>query len=182
MQDVPALEQLESRVWTELVRAVVDRHHEWRTPVLASVDAGGFPQARTVVLRRADPLARVLEVFTDRRTPKVAQLRTVPQAVVVFWSSRLHWQLRVQARAEVLVEGPAVDEAWARLAQGASAADYLAPRTPGTPLAAEAAVDDGGHRLAVLRFDVLSLDWLALRRDGHWRARMDAGGAVWVEP
>lgn len=182
MHDVPALEQLECRVWTELVRAVVDRHHEWRTPVLASVDAGGFPQARTVVLRRADPSARVLEVFTDRRTPKVVQLQTVPQAVVVFWSSRLHWQLRAQARAEVLVDGPTVDEAWARLAQGASAADYLAPRTPGTPLAVDAGESGGRHHLAVLRFEVLSLDWLALRREGHRRARIDTAGALWLEP
>ena len=182
MSHVPALDQLESRVWTELVRAVVDRHHEWRTPVLASVDADGAPQARTVVLRRADPAARVLEVFTDRRTPKVAQLRTAPRAVVVFWSNRLHWQLRVQARAEVLVDGPAVHQAWARLAQGSSAADYLAPRAPGTPLSVEAGEADDGHHLAVLRFEVVSLDWLALRREGHRRASIDAAGVVWVEP
>lgn len=182
MHDVPALDQLESRVWTELVRAAVDRHHEWRTPVLASVDADGAPQARTVVLRRVDPLPRVLEVFTDRRTPKVAQLQAAAQAVVVFWSNRLHWQLRVQARAEVLVDGPAVAQAWARLAQGPSAADYLAPRAPGTPLSAEAGETDDGHHLAVLRFEVFSLDWLALRREGHRRARIDAAGAIWVEP
>jgi pyridoxamine 5'-phosphate oxidase len=182
MQEVPALDQLESRVWTELVRAVVDRHHEWRTPVLASVDAEGAPQARTVVLRRADASTRVLEVFTDRRTPKVAQLRAEPKAVLVFWSNRLHWKLRVQARAEVLVDGPDVARAWGRLSQGASAADYLAPRAPGTPLSVEPGEASDGHHLAVLRFDVVSLDWLALRREGHRRARIDAAGAVWVEP
>jgi hypothetical protein len=182
MHEVPALEQLESRVWIELVRAAGDRHHEWRTPVLASVDADGAPQARTVVLRRVDPPARVLEVFTDRRTPKAAQLRAAPRAVVVFWSRRLNWQLRVQARVQVLVEGPAVDQAWARLAQGASAADYLAPRAPGTPLSFEAGEADDDHYLAVLQFEVVGLDWLALRREGHRRARIDAAGAVWVEP
>jgi hypothetical protein len=125
--------------------------------------------------------ARVLEVFTDRRTPKVAQLRHEPRVSVVFWSNRLHWQLRVQARAAVLVDGPAVDQAWARLSQGASAADYLAPRAPGTPLSAEPGEVGDGHHLAVLRFEVASLDWLVLRRDGHRRARIDAAGAVWVE-
>lgn len=182
MHNVPALDRLESRVWTELVRAVVDRHHEWRTPVLASVDADGAPQARTVVLRRADASARVLEVFTDRRAPKVAQLRVAPQAVMVFWSTRLHWQLRVQARAQVEVDGPAVDQAWGRLSRGASAADYLAPRAPGTPLGVDPGEAREGHHLAVLRFEVVSLDWLALRREGHRRARIDAAGAVWVEP
>jgi general stress protein 26 len=182
MQEVPALDELETRLWTELVRASADRHHEWRTPVLASVDADGAPQARTVVLRRADVAARVLEVFTDRRTPKVAQLRHEPRVSVVFWSNRLHWQLRVQARAEVLVDGPDVARAWGRLSQGASAADYLAPRVPGTPLSVEPGEAGDGHHLAVLRFDVVSLDWLALRREGHRRARIDAAAAVWVEP
>lgn len=182
MQEVPALDQLETRLWTELVRASADRHHEWRTPVLASLGADGAPQARTVVLRRANATARALEIFTDRRTPKVAQLRHEPRVSLVFWSNRLHWQLRVQARAAVLSDGPAVTQAWARLSQGASAADYLAPRAPGTPLSAEPGEAGDGHHLAVLRFEVASLDWLALRRDGHRRARIDAAGAVWVEP
>ena len=45
------------RIWTELQRATVDRHHEWRTPVLATSGLDGLPQARTVVLRAADATA-----------------------------------------------------------------------------------------------------------------------------
>jgi general stress protein 26 len=182
MQEVPALEQLESRLWTELVRASADRHHEWRTPVLATVDADGSPQARTVVLRRADASARVLEIFTDRRTPKVMQLRHEPRVCVVFWSTRLHWQLRVLATTEVHGDGPLVEQAWSRVGAGPSASDYLAPRAPGTPLAAEEGVAADRHQLAVLRLKVATLDWLALRREGHRRARIDGAGALWIEP
>ena len=48
-------EDLAVRLWRELQRAPHDRHHEWRTPVLATqgIDGRG-PQARTVVLRHAD--------------------------------------------------------------------------------------------------------------------------------
>ena len=45
--------EIRERVWVELERAVHDRHHEWRTPALATVGKDGSPNARTVVLRHA---------------------------------------------------------------------------------------------------------------------------------
>ena len=45
--------EIRERVWVELERAVHDRHHEWRTPALATVGKDGSPNARTVVRRHA---------------------------------------------------------------------------------------------------------------------------------
>jgi len=175
--------ELPARIWQELQRATVDRHHEWRTPVLASVDADGLPQARTVVLRRADADARALTCFTDARSPKCAELQARPQAALVFWSQRLGWQLRVRAQATVHTDGPAVQAAWERVRQSAAASDYLMPRAPGAPLdgpAADAVSDR--HHLAIVQLQVHAIDWLELHRDGHRRGHWDGSSADRAEP
>ena len=188
--DRPAtdLDALHQRVWAELVRACADRHHEWRLPVLASVDGQGLPQARTVVLRQADAAAGELAWNTDRRSPKAAQLRARPDAVLVFWSRRLSWQLRATLRVEVLDTGPRVEAAWQRVAAGRTAHDYLAADPPGTVLAsgnpAPLADPAAAHHLAVLVGRVQALDWLELHREeGPRRARLaPAGAGCWLVP
>jgi pyridoxine/pyridoxamine 5'-phosphate oxidase len=47
-------QDIRQQIWKELGRASVDRHHAWRTPVLATVGCDGSPNARTVVLRKVD--------------------------------------------------------------------------------------------------------------------------------
>ncbi|NDP37939.1 MAG: hypothetical protein GZ093_04215 [Rhodoferax sp.] len=37
--------ELRHQIWRELQLATHDRHHEWRTPVLATLGAHGVPQA-----------------------------------------------------------------------------------------------------------------------------------------
>ena len=66
---------LRKAVASALQRAPLDKHHDWRTPVLATVDGQGRPQARTVVLRHADRATQTLVFFTDARSPKCAELR-----------------------------------------------------------------------------------------------------------
>ena len=106
---------LSGLVWQALQRAPLDKHHEWRTPVLATVDTQGRPQARTVVLRQTDRDHATLTFFTDARSPKCAELRAQPQATLLFWSARLGWQLRAEGEARVMTDGPEVDAAWARV-------------------------------------------------------------------
>lgn len=182
------LEELPARLWAELVRASRDRHHGWRLPVLATVDAQGAPQARTVVLRGADPASGELLCFTDLRSPKVAQLRADGRGVLVFWCARLSWQLRAQVHIEVETDGPRVQAAWSRVAGQPAARDYLSRLPPGTAAPGEAAAARGDaqdpHHLAVLAARVRALDWLELHRHhGPHRAAVDAHGrARWLVP
>ncbi len=184
------LPSLAARIWQELARAPHDRHHEWRTPVLATQGLGGEPQARTVVLREADAASGTLTVFTDSRSPKCAELAAQPAAQLVFWSARLGWQLRVPVRALVLTTGEAVVEAWSRVRQSRAAADYLSAEAPGSPLAVAGAAVAGtvsvvsspasadAHHLAVLQFQSRDLEWLELHRDGHRRALIGRAGDI----
>lgn len=174
--------ELLHRIWTELQRATVDRHHEWRAPVLATTGLDAVPQARTVVLRTADAKALQLAFFTDRRSPKVAELQRVPAAAFVFWSKRLSWQLRVRVTTQVHTDGPLVEAAWARVSQSAAAGDYLASRAPGSNLEPLAEADAGQHHLAVVTAHIEHMDWLELAREGHRRARVTHGAVAWLVP
>ena len=185
--------EIRKRIWQELARAVQDRHHEWRTPVLATVQMGGTPNARMVVLRQVDAdLARLI-IYTDSRSDKVSELANRSEAMLVFWSKRLSWQLRVRISATVHVTGPLVDAAWERVRQTAAAGDYLSAAAPGSTLPAAPAIKDGTqptnssnptsqHHLAIIEAQVQEIDWLELARNGHRRARLRADTWDWLTP
>ena len=178
-------EDLAARLWRELQRAPHDRHHEWRTPVLATqgIDESG-PQARTVVLRHAGIQLWSLRVYTDARSPKCSELVVHPLAQMIFWSKRLNWQLRVSVTATVEFEGEQVNTAWENVSQTRAATDYLSAFPPGQiQSSSKTEVENSRHalrqhHLAILNFKVSSMDWLALGKDGHRRARLTPAGRV----
>jgi len=186
----PPPDKLVVRLWQALARAPHDRHHEWRTPVLATqgIDQTG-PQARTVVLRHADASLWALRVYTDARSPKCSELMAQPLVQLTFWSKRLNWQLRVSALATVEFEGEQVNAAWERVRQSHACADYLGAFPPGHVQSSIQATGGNtdealqGHHLAVLNFKVTSMDWLALSKNGHRRARLTPAGELkWLVP
>lgn len=183
-------DQLAHRLWRELMRAPHDRHHYWRTPTLATQGLGNSgPQARTVVLRHADVQHWSLSVYTDGRSPKCLELVAQPMTQLTFWSKRLNWQLRVSAKAKVEFEGERVDSAWERMKQSRASADYLSALPPGhthyghepSLVGSQEALSE--HHLAVLTFNVTSMDWLELSQNGHRRAKLTPDGSVmWLIP
>lgn len=174
--------EIESAVWKELDRAAGDQHHEWRTPVLATLGADGHANARTVVLRHVQPEGRTLVFFTDSRSPKVDELRSQPRASLVFWSKKLRWQLRLRTTFSVLTAGVEVDVAWERLKQTSAAGDYLSAAAPGAPVERGMTVVGDQPNFAMLQCRVEAIDWLELARGGHRRAWLEAHGNRWVQP
>jgi pyridoxine/pyridoxamine 5'-phosphate oxidase len=178
-------QDIRQQIWKELGRASVDRHHAWRTPVLATVGCDGLPNARTVVLRKVDVNQQTLCVYTDARSAKVIELAKEPKAVFAFWSARLNWQLRVKVAISVTTEGPELQALWQRVQQSASAADYMSPEAPGTERPEAYRIADtrsGGHHFALLSASVLETDWLELGQSGHRRARLSADTWQWLIP
>lgn len=181
-----ALPALHTQIWQELQRACAQRGHGWRTPVLATRDGDGA-DARTVVLREVDAEARQLRLYTDARSPKVAQMAAWPEGSLVAWCPALQWQLRLRVRLHVEADGLAVRSRWAQLHLRPQAQDYLSPLPPGTPLndAPPAAGIAHGH-FALVYAEVQAIDWLGLRREGHRRAQFlpqqGAWHGSWVTP
>ncbi|MCW7541781.1 pyridoxamine 5'-phosphate oxidase family protein [Aquabacterium sp. A7-Y] len=176
------LPQVEAAIWDELARAVGDKAHAWRTPVLATAAPDGA-DARTVVLREAlQPEARLL-VYTDTRAAKVHEIAACPAGMLVFWSSALGWQLRCKVTLSVEDSGLEVSSRWARVKLTPGAQDYVSPLPPGAPLAAVPEVQRASREyFGVIGIRVDSLDWLELRPQGQRRARFDAEGARWLQP
>jgi pyridoxamine 5'-phosphate oxidase len=177
----PTAEAIRERIWQELTRCTVDRHHEWRTPVLATIGLDGTPQARAVVLRQASEATQSLIIFTDRRTPKVAELAAQPAGMLTFWSKRLGWQCRIALKVKVLVDGPEVDAAWERMSRSAAAKDYLAAKAPGSPIISDGSSEETNasltaHHLALLSGQISSIDWLELGQSAHRRIRFMSDG------
>jgi hypothetical protein len=183
-----SLDQIGAAVWSELSAATAGRGHEWREAVLATTD-GALADARTVVLREAEPESRILRFYTDERAAKVHQFARHPVGTIVCWSRALGWQLRCRVSLTVQVSGLAVSSRWARIRLTPAAQDYLSPLPPGTPVGT---VDDPTAPVrstsveraafAVVDAQVLSIDWLELHAAGHRRARFDDAGARWLQP
>ena len=178
-------QEIRQQIWKELGRASVDRHHAWRTPVLATVGCDGSPNARTVVLRKVDTNQQTLYFYTDARSAKVSELTKEPKAVLAFWSGRLNWQLRVKVEISVATDGPELQALWQRVQHSASAADYLATEAPGTERTtgfSTAQNLSGDHHFALLNAQVLQMDWLELGHGAHRRARLSADTWHWLIP
>ena len=187
-------------IWDALHRGATDRRHPFHLPTLATRGASDFPEARIVVLRRAERTTRELVCHTDARSGKVGEITADPRVTWLFYDPEMRHQFRVRAHAEVLVEGPLFEDAWKRSDVSARRC-YLAPRAPSSvsehPTAnlPESHVDRnptleeseaGKANFSVLRSEIISIERLHLASDGHRRVRFDfidgTWQGVWIEP
>ena len=139
------LEGIEAAVWRELGRAVHDKGHAWRTPVLATVDATLAADARTVVLREVDEATRTLRFYTDAQSPKAQQIAAHPIGTLVMWSASLRWQLRCRVRLTIVEDAAR----WEAIEDSPAARDYPS------------------GRFAVVTAAVERIDWMELSAEGH---------------
>ena len=169
---VADLAQLHAQVWTRLTRGVHDRHAPARHPTLATVSPDGKPQVRTVVMRAADPRTGSLEIHTDLRSAKVADLRTMPFAALHVWDASAHLQLRLEASV-IILSGQDVTAIWDRVPD-ASRIAYGSSPASGQPIAQALGYENQANPafFAVLRLTVQSIDALHLGPN-HRRARFD---------
>lgn len=172
------------QVWARLARGVADRKAPARHPVLASMGLRGFAEARTVVLRAARRGEARLELHTDRRSSKVAELAAAPGASLHVWDAAARLQMRLRVRVEVLT-GEAAAAAWEKVPAQARL-QYGGAPPPGEAIAAPSghapAADPAAF--AVLACHVAEIETLHLG-DPHARALFGAGDGWrgrWLAP
>lgn len=180
------------QIWQLLSRGAVDRRSPLHTPTVASITPDGRPDARVMVLRKAEQTPARLRFHTDARSPKCAALDG--QHVTVLGYDAPHAiQLRIHGYGVVQTQGHEADAAWAASSLFARRC-YLAQDPPGTSLAApgsnlppeiegqqptEAQITPARPNFALLIVRVLSIDWLHLANTGHRRARFTRSAADW---
>ncbi len=179
-------QEIRDQIWKELRRATQDRHHEWRTPVFATSGLSSAVNARTVVLRAVDSKANKLQIYTDARSSKASEIVIQQQAIFVFWSSKLNWQLKVQVKATLVTSGPQIQQTWAQVKQTASAKDYLSSFAPGTSVTSDYQTGEqdqsNSSHFALVNAEIVDMDWLELARSGHRRAKISHDSWDWLVP
>jgi pyridoxamine 5'-phosphate oxidase len=179
-----SLPDLYSQVWARLVRGVADRRSPARHPTLTTVSTDGKPKARTVVLRAVDLTAQTLDIHTDLRSGKIADVAATPFAALHIWDAGAHLQVRLEAEV-ALLSGTEIADIWSTLPAHTRATYGIMP-APGQPIA-----DALGYvktpiadHFGVLRLMVETIEVLHLGPD-HRRARFaleDAWAGTWLVP
>lgn len=167
---VPTLDQTWDEVWN-LLQGLLERRGELRQYVtLASCDAEGAPQQRTVALRAVDTETARLTILTDLASHKVGEIRANPQVSVLTWHPEPQIQLRLNGRAEV-DSGAHLRPLWEALPE-ASLLSYSHLPTPGAPIEASdayAQIPDF-ERFARITVTLHQVDHVILAQTGHRRA------------
>jgi pyridoxamine 5'-phosphate oxidase len=195
------LNEVARTCWADLAAATVSRDAPFRTPVLSTAGLDGAPEARTVVLRAADPDRRTLTLFTDSRSAKWVELAADPRAGLVFYDPARQLQLRLAGSAALHRDDETARTHW-RAAAPAVRLPYLCQPGPGAALDTagpgiapsvfagpldEDTLAPGAAVFAVIVVSIHRLQWLSLRRGGNVAARFDwdERGAVtagWIVP
>lgn len=153
------------------------------------------PQLRTVVLRKVDEASRRVTFHTDIRSAKALEIQADPRIGILAYDPRPAVQIRMNGTATVAHEGPDVDEAW-EATRLLGRRCYLMSGAPGTPaqdsregfteeqLTREPTLEEslpGRENFAIVTCVVDSMEWMALRFDGHLRARFIYRENIWQE-
>ena len=163
-----------------LEEGAADAGSPLRKPALATLSARGAPAVRTVILRKFDAPARMLELFTDARSAKIAELAREPSAVPLTGAPAADaWEAAglPSRRAYLAVSAPGT--------ASESPTSGLPPEVEGIVPSAER-LEEGRVNFALIRFGFDEADLVVLSRSGHRRARIrwpaDAPSLEWLVP
>lgn len=187
------LDAARAEVWRLLAAGPALRRNAFHMPALATVDARGWPQVRTVVLRAADPVAGALRFHCDRRSDKAAELAASGIAALHGYDSESKIQIRVSGPATLHTDDALAEAAWAG-SMAMSRVCYGADPAPGARLPAgdaytlpdpDTALTLGRPNFCAVVVTLARLEFLYLDRRGHRRAawdRADGWRGVWLAP
>lgn len=175
-------------VWRLLQEGPALRRNAFHMPALATVDADGHPQVRTVVLREADPATGSLRFHCDRRSAKAVEIDASGRAALHGYDTASKIQIRVSGPARLHTDDALAEAAWSGSRVMSRTCYGIAP-APGTALPAGDAYtqpEDGADldlsraNFCAVVVTATRLDFLFLDRRGHRRAGWVRGAAGWT--
>ena len=173
------------KAWAMLADGAINRRGAAHVPVVASIDSAGHPAQRVMILRQADLETRRLRFHTDVRSTKVTEITPGAPTSLLIYDAEEKVQLRICGIASIDANSAAADLAWehsttfARRCYMAEAApgEVSDEPTSGLPSSVEGnqptEEDLTGYRenFAVIRIEVLTVEFLYLANAGHRRAK-----------
>ena len=148
--------------WAQISRGKADKKSPARHPTFVTSSADGFPNARTLVMRRYDRKNNQIEFHTDTASSKTLALKENPRAGIHIWLPKVQLQIQIDVVVEVKV-GDITIPYWRDVPTNSRIAYGTIP-IPGTviqtPLAYDHAPDQ--KRFAVLVCNIQSIQLLLL--------------------
>ena len=89
--------------WAQISRGKVDKKSPARHPTFVTSSADGFPNARTLVMRRCDQKNNQIEFHTDNASSKMFALKENPRAGIHIWLPKVQLQIQMDVIVEVKV-------------------------------------------------------------------------------
>lgn len=175
--------------WQLWGRGTVDRHSAFHAPIVASVDADGNPQARTMILRAVDRDQRTMRFHTDVRSAKIGQWQGTARVCILGYDASKKIQLRVNGHVTLHTTDAVADDAWNN-SRPESRVAYSVKIAPGSvvdmPTATPQPNGEGRENFAVVIVNIDSLEWIYLSAEGNRRALFAwQDGALksnWLQP
>lgn len=176
---------LPAKIWDQLGAAATSRS-PFNFLQLATVGLDSAPQLRTIVLRRCDAIGGTLSFVTDKRSPKIREIRNDPRVALVGFDPTGSVQLRLSGEAEISDDEAERLEVWQSLRERTLIL-FDAPHAPGTILddngqplqAGEPLNEEPYKRFALVTVRLNQLEWLDLSAEHHVRCAFDRDGATW---
>ncbi len=172
--------------WHILQEAVRNRRSGFRTLAVATRDHDGHPNLRTVVLRDCQPDAHRLIFNTDNRSPKVAEIKAEPRAMIMGYDPEQKLQLRLTCLL-TLADETTRKQCWDKT-QAMSRECYQVTQSPSSTIAtpdlavfAPDANSGGYDHFQPVLAKIEKIDWLYLAAQGHRRARFTLAPSLQME-
>lgn len=181
-----SIDELEKDCWIQLVNGAIKSRSPFHTPCVATLNNSEVSM-RTVVLRKALPLLKVLRFHTDTRSNKWKELQNNDSISALFYDPSTRVQIRVKGKVILHFNDEMTSEAWQKTSLS-SRRCYLTEASPSSfstiptsGLSEEVEQEDftlaesevGAQHFGIVTIQVKSLEWLWLNHAGHRRAFFD---------
>ena len=148
--------------WAQISRGKADKKSPARYPTFVTSSANGFPNARTLVMRRSDRKNSQIEFHTDTASSKMLFLKENPRAGIHIWLPKVQLQIQMDVVVKVKV-GDSTIPIWRDVPTNSRVAYGTIP-SPGSILESSLAYDHAPDqkRFAVLVCHIQSIQLLLL--------------------
>ena len=103
MKDFQKLDDFLNFGWAQIYRGKADKKSPARHPTFVTSSADGFPNARTLVMRRCDQKNNQIEFHTDTASSKMFALKENPCAGIHIWLPKVQLQIQMDVIVAVKV-------------------------------------------------------------------------------
>jgi pyridoxine/pyridoxamine 5'-phosphate oxidase len=103
MKDFQKLDDFLNFGWAQIYRGKADKKSPARHPTFVTSSADGFPNARTLVMRRCDQKNNQIEFHTDTASSKMFALKENPRAGIHIWLPKVQLQIQMDVVVEIKV-------------------------------------------------------------------------------